>query len=113
MGPEARAVLAKPPALRLELAGCLGGVQRQSWNAGRLVLAGVKGREMPADDLVWLIALEALGAGVPARDVAGGVEHVDGVIGDCADQQAEMLVADEGGEGLIGQGFERAHGSAR
>ena len=59
-GPEARAVLALPPAFRLiaaRLAGCL---QRLAWNAGREILRRVEAAEMLADNLVGRIALDAL-----------------------------------------------------
>ena len=48
---------------------------------------------MPADDLLGRVALDALGARVPARDPALGVEHEDGVVPDALDQQAEALLA--------------------
>ena len=53
---------------------------------------------MPADDLVGLIALEAPRARIPGGDVAVGIEHVDGVIGDRIDQQLESLGRDMGVE---------------
>ena len=40
-----------------------------------------------------LVALDALGAGVPARDVAVGIEHEDRVVLHALDQQAEALLA--------------------
>jgi hypothetical protein len=45
-----------------------------------------------ADDLGGLVALETLGAGVPAGHPSVGVEHVDGVVGDRVDQQAIAAV---------------------
>ena len=50
---------------------------------------------MPADDLAGGIALEALGAGIPARDMARRVEHVDRVVGDGVDQQPEARLVGE------------------
>ena len=44
---------------------------------------------MLAEDLRFSVALDALGAGVPVGDVAGRVNHVDGVIGHALDQQPE------------------------
>ena len=44
---------------------------------------------MLADDLVRGVALEALGAGVPALDPPGAVEHVEGVVAHAVDEQAE------------------------
>ena len=91
MGPEAAAVLAHAPALGLELAGLARRRQRTGGKAGRAILRRIELREMPADDLWRLVSLEALRAGVPARDVAFGVEHVDRVVGDRADKQLEPL----------------------
>ena len=54
---------------------------------------GIEAREVLADDLVGAVALDALGAGVPGRDVAVGVEHEDRVVLDALDQQAEALLA--------------------
>ncbi len=48
---------------------------------------------MPADDLVGAVPLDVLGAGVPADDAARRVEHVDGVVLDAFDHQAEALLA--------------------
>src|SRR5256885_11307477 len=43
---------------------------------GLLVFGRVKAREMGVEDLLLLIALDALGAQVPDHDAAFGVEHV-------------------------------------
>src|SRR5512139_3816668 len=48
---------------------------------------------MPADDLVALVAIDALGAAVPAGDHALLVEGHDGVIDHAFHQQAEALLA--------------------
>src|SRR5579884_2227821 len=48
---------------------------------------------MPADDFALRIALDALRAGVPARDDAARIEHVEGVIGDPFDEPSELLLA--------------------
>jgi hypothetical protein len=95
MRPEVRAVLAHPPAFGLELAGALGRLQRGRRNAACDVLLGIEQREVPADHFPGCIALEALGAGIPARDVAGSVEHVDRIVGDGVDQQPEALLIRE------------------
>ncbi len=47
---------------------------------------------MLADDLVGVVALEALGAVVPAAHVAFGVEHVDRVVAHALEQQAVVLL---------------------
>ena len=37
------------------------------------------------------VALDPLGAGVPGRDAAVGVEHEDRVVDDAVDEQAKVL----------------------
>jgi hypothetical protein len=46
---------------------------------------------MLADDLARGIALDPLRAGVPADHATVGIEHVDGIVGDGVDQQAENI----------------------
>src|SRR5947209_9623815 len=48
---------------------------------------------MLAEDLLGAIALDALGARVPARHMALPVEHEDGVVLRAFDQQSEALLA--------------------
>src|SRR5271165_7182588 len=48
---------------------------------------------MLADDFARRIALDALAPDVPAGDDARGVEHVERVVGDTLDQQAETALA--------------------
>src|SRR6202012_4745961 len=97
MGPELRAVLAHAPALALEAAGALGLRQRQRRDVLRLLSFSVEGREMTADDLVRLIALEAPGTGVPAGHAALAIQHVDRVISDRLDEESVATVAGLGG----------------
>jgi hypothetical protein len=47
---------------------------------------------MAPDDLARAVALDALGAGVPARHAARGVEQVDRITGYARHQDAELLV---------------------
>ena len=61
VGPEPAAVLADPPAFRLETALRLGGAQRPLRQAGLPVLVGVETREMLAEDLAGDVALGAAG----------------------------------------------------
>src|SRR5206468_1870574 len=56
-------------------------------------LLRVEDRERPADDLGRLVALEALGAGVPSDDAALGVEHEDRVVAHLLDEEPEALLA--------------------
>jgi hypothetical protein len=58
---------------------------------------GVKRREMTTDDLIRLIALEALGAGVPAGHATLAIQHVDRVISDRLDEEPVAAVAGLGG----------------
>ena len=91
---NARPVLADAPPLLLVVALA----QRRSASsrsavAGAATLRRVEDAEVLADDLVGRVALAALGAGVPARDAALGVEHEDRVVLDGLDQQPEPLLA--------------------
>jgi hypothetical protein len=58
---------------------------------GLPVLLGVEPREVLTDDLGFGVALEALRPRVPACYDAGGIEHVDGVVGHRLDQKPEAL----------------------
>ena len=89
MGPEAAAVLAHAPALVLELALARGDSPVARRQPGLAVGFLVEAGEVLAHDLVGLIALEALSAGVPARDDASRVEHVDRVIRHSLDERAK------------------------
>jgi hypothetical protein len=58
---------------------------------------------MPAEHFARAVALDALGARVPARDAPARVEQVDRVVGNGRDHQPELLVArvrGAGGEAL-------------
>src|SRR5687768_8557514 len=77
MRPEPRSVLADSPALGLEPTFAGGDPERPPGHVGRAVLFAEETREMLADDLVGLVALEALGAGIPGRDAPFRVEHID------------------------------------
>jgi hypothetical protein len=67
---EATNVLASTPTVGLEAFLCSGIRERRLRQALGLILGGEKARETPADDFVRLVALEPLGARVPADDVA-------------------------------------------
>ena len=87
VGPEASPVLPDAPALGLETALLGRDAQCALGQPRAAVLRGIEAREVPADDLLLAIALQALGPGVPADDVAGRVQHVDRVVGDRVDEQ--------------------------
>src|SRR6185312_8673962 len=55
---------------------------------------------MPADDFVGAIALDALGARIPARHGAVRIEHDESIIDDAQDQRAELTL-------VLAQRFER------
>jgi hypothetical protein len=59
--------------------------------AGVALLWCIERREMPADDILPRIALDPFGPGIPVHDMAGRIEHIDRVVGDTFDQQAETL----------------------
>ena len=48
---------------------------------------------MLADDLVGRVALDALRADVPRRDMTGRIEEVDRVVADTVDEQAKASLA--------------------
>src|SRR5262249_7230302 len=91
--PEAAAVLAHPLGFLLETAFARRRFQGPLGIAALAVLRGVELREMPADDFGRLIALDAPGAGIPTGDDAFRAQHVDRIVGDALDQQAELLLA--------------------
>ncbi len=91
--PEARAVLAHAPALRLEPALALGPVERDGGQAGLAILLGIEARKMLPDDLALGIALETLRARIPAHHEARRIEHIDRVIRHALDEQAESFLA--------------------
>ncbi len=97
VGPEPAASLADAPALVFEAAlfprRAKGGFRQ----AGRLVLVSVETGEVLSEDLFLAVALEPLGAPVPARHPAFRIQHVDGVVADALDQQPVTA--------LVGQGF--------
>jgi hypothetical protein len=68
-----------------------GGVERTSGDAGATIFLGVEDREMPAQDLVRLVTLEAPSTGIPTYDVALRVEHAYCVVDDRLDEQPEAL----------------------
>src|SRR5207248_10077934 len=87
------AVLADPPALDLaapplgRLAQIRRGLPRSD------VLGGVEAGELPAEDLLRRIPLDALRPGVPAHDPTRRVEPEDRVVLHALHQQAEALLA--------------------
>ncbi len=92
-GPEEGAVLADAPAVLLIAAGFARDAQRARRLAVGAVGFGVEAGEVPAEDLLGRIALDALAADIPAGDDAGGVEHVQRVVGDTLDQKPETAFA--------------------
>ena len=93
VGPEFRAVLAVAPPFLFETAFARGRLQPDFRQAGCDVLGTVKFGEMPADDFLRRVALDAFGAGVPVRDDPLGGERVDRVVGDALDEKPELLPA--------------------
>ncbi len=85
--PEAAAVLADPPTLPFEATLLERDAQRRGRQIDGAIFIGVELREVLTDDLLGGVALEPLGAGVPAAHHPLGVEHVDGIVADAFDQQ--------------------------
>src|ERR1043165_1074638 len=93
--PEPGPILADAPALILKPTRAAGGIERQCRLTGPPILFGKEGREMPAQNLVGIIALDAPSAAVPTADPAFGVQHVDGIVDDGIDQEFKSLRAAE------------------
>src|SRR6185369_13971134 len=89
IGPEARPVAPKTPAFILEAASLTGDSELALQLAGSDILRRIKDGEMLADDFVGPVFLDALGAGIPAGDVAMHVEGEDRVVDDILDDAAE------------------------
>src|SRR5690606_36527690 len=78
--PEAGSILANPPPFVLEAPLALGRLQRSPGQSTAPVLLGIEGGKMFSDDFVRFIPFEPPGAGIPARDIALRIEHVDGIV---------------------------------
>jgi hypothetical protein len=89
---KAAAVLSDSPGFRFEASVTGRGGEDLLGHAGLPVLLGKKARVMLADDLLGGVALDPLHARIPAGDVPLRVEHVDRIVGDSIDEQAELLV---------------------
>ena len=93
VGPVARAVLAIPPALLLVAALAHGDLQLLLRMPLGLALDGVEDAEVLPDDLAAGVARDPLRAGVPAGDVALGIEHEDRVVADGLHEEPEPFLA--------------------
>src|SRR4029079_9928874 len=93
--PKMRSVLAHAHAhaLGFDAPSARGSFEDGRGQTGLAVVTGEELAEMLAADLVRGVALEALSAGIPVRYHAGGIEHVDGIVGDALDKQPEPLLA--------------------
>jgi hypothetical protein len=92
VGPEARAVLAQPPAFVKEAAGLGRHFEFVFRPAALEGLGRIKDGEVSAEDLLGFIAFEPLGPGVPTGHVAARIEQKDRVILDAGHDFAEMLL---------------------
>src|SRR6185503_15251959 len=80
VGPEARSVLAQPPALVFDAALLHRLAQLLRGPIALDVLGRVENRKVLADDLLRAVLLDQRRTGVPARDMAVLVENEDRVI---------------------------------
>ncbi len=87
VGPEVRPIFSQSRSFLLESPLSRGDFQFVLRVADRDVFGPVKDREMPADDFVGGVALDSLGAPVPARDIPTGIQHEDGVVVDRFDHE--------------------------
>ena len=92
MGPKALAVLADAPAFAFEPAPGRGLPQNALWHVGGAVFRGVEARKIFPENFPLGIALDALGARIPARNPAIGIDHVDRVVGHALDEETKPLV---------------------
>jgi hypothetical protein len=93
--PEQRAVLAHPPTLVLDATHLAGDRELLLRLSGCHGLGQVELGEVLADDLVRLVALDALSARVPRAYPTAHVEQEDRVIGDAVDEQL-VVIGDDG-----------------
>ena len=91
VGPEPAAVLTDAPALSLVTPGQTSGLQDPLRQTVGHLLGRIEHREMPADDLVRLIALQPAGAPVPREHMPGLVEQEDRIVRLGLDQQPQVI----------------------
>jgi hypothetical protein len=110
--PEGLRVLAQPPTFHLVAPLALGACQPRLGLARGAPFLRIEHREMPPYDLGRRVALDALGAGVPAHYVARRIEQENGAVGDRCDEQAKQLVGRVAGERALGDPRIHLHGPA-
>jgi hypothetical protein len=93
VGEEALAVLADVPAHVGGAAVARGGRQLQLRHAGRAVFGREEDHGGTAEDLLFRVAQNALGAGVPTGDAALQIGREDRVVPDALDQQSILRLA--------------------
>ncbi|MNT13405.1 hypothetical protein D3C72_1483740 [compost metagenome] len=89
-GPEAAAILANAPCL-FHVVPVASGLTQGHLGMLRALLRQVKHREVLADDFLFRVALDPLGAGVPTSDITLGVEGEDPVVLHAVDDQPQAL----------------------
>src|SRR6185295_10820238 len=90
--PKPASVLAQPPALVLKSPVLRRSFQFRCGPPAGDRLFGVKAVEGLADDLVGLVAFDALGSRIPTQHCSFSIEHENGVVLDACYQLAEVLV---------------------
>ena len=111
IAPETTAVLAYAPSLGLVPTSPARSLKDRPWDTFFLVLGREETREMLADDFRRRVALDLLGASVPACNEPLGVEHVDGVIRDSVKEQLKLVSVQETLRAVGGQWHPRISGS--
>lgn len=94
---ETASITPYAPAFGLESSFAPRRLQAPERHAGRNILGRIEPRKVRTDDLVFGIALDASGAGIPACDVPVGRQHEDGVVRHALNQQPEAPLAFEHG----------------
>src|SRR5690606_4677386 len=83
--PEARAVLAPPPALVLVAPLGRRDAQLRGRHAARILVWRIEDGKVLPENLAFLVALQPLGPGAPGDDAAIGIEQEDRVVANALD----------------------------
>jgi hypothetical protein len=87
--PKSRSIFANPPAFAFEASALSSNFQCVIGKTPILILGREKVVELSADHFLRLIPLETSGTGIPAYDLAFGIEQVEGVINYRIDQKLQ------------------------
>src|SRR5439155_20499097 len=105
VGPEAGAILAHAPALVVRASSACG-LTQDAFRPSRLdIFRGIEERDVLADHLAGLVALDPLRTLVPGQDVPIRPDQEDRIVQDSINQEANRLRSvGEVGEGALARG---------